>query len=319
MDNKYTASRAEPMALLREHGDAEWRVLSKSADDIEVEVYISKDARVFEGHYPRIPIFPGVYLLELAQQLRELHDDVSSHLCRLRGIHSMRLLSPVYPERWITCKGRRLTKFSHAEEDVWQFVFFVEGKESAKFRLNFKAWDVEAITDVEDLDHEQWLPDAMALKSYGAHDILSALWHRQPILLVDRVLNLIPDHGLVAEKLISLNEPCYRRIQVPERYRLSYPVSLMAESFIQAAALFMSLGSNHSESDVDKVMLLASLSKVRLAQRVMPGAHLRHYVKLERELGENTLLSGRSYVGDECVADYGQLVVVQRSQDVLLS
>ena len=42
------------------------------------------------------------------------------------------------------------------------------------------------------------------------HGILQRLPHRYPLLLVDRVLELIPGERITALKNVSINEPCFK-------------------------------------------------------------------------------------------------------------
>ena len=71
--------------------------------------------------------------------------------------------------------------------------------------------------------------------SMDIHKILKLLPHRYPILLVDRVLEIVKGKSIKALKNVSINEP-YFNGHFPHRPVM--PGVLMVEALAQAAALW---------------------------------------------------------------------------------
>ncbi|MEU3402837.1 hypothetical protein ABZ766_02635 [Streptomyces sp. NPDC006670] len=65
-------------------------------------VRIDADERVFPGHYPGFPIFPGVCVVELVHRSALATAPAPGARLTLRAVESTRFLSPVFP-------GDRLT------------------------------------------------------------------------------------------------------------------------------------------------------------------------------------------------------------------
>ncbi len=47
--------------------------LKKTTDELKFDVIIDFNNPVFAGHFPGNPIFPGVYIIEMAKECVELH------------------------------------------------------------------------------------------------------------------------------------------------------------------------------------------------------------------------------------------------------
>lgn len=102
------------------------------------------------------------------------------------------------------------------------------------------------------------------------HEILEHLPHRYPILLVDRVLEVIPGERIVALKNVSVNEPFF-----PGHYP-HYPVMpgvLIVEALAQAAAIlsFKTLGG---KPDDKSVYYFVGIDGARFKRPVSPGDQL---------------------------------------------
>lgn len=103
------------------------------------------------------------------------------------------------------------------------------------------------------------------------NEIMKYLPHRYPFLLVDRVLELVPNKRIVALKNISMNEP-----QFPGHFP-NHPVMpgvLMIEALAQAAGLlaFKSVGS---EIGPNSVVYFLGIDGARFKRPVVPGDQLR--------------------------------------------
>ena len=102
------------------------------------------------------------------------------------------------------------------------------------------------------------------------HQILDYLPHRYPILLIDRVLELVPGERITALKNVSVNEPFF-----PGHYP-HHPVMpgvLVVEAMAQSAAIlsFKTMGSKPSD---DTVYYFVGIDNARFKKPVGPGDQL---------------------------------------------
>jgi 3-hydroxyacyl-[acyl-carrier-protein] dehydratase len=149
-------------------------------------------------------------------------------------------------------------------------------------------------------------------------EIRGLLPHRFPILLVDRVLDVVPGRSLRAIKCVTANEPCFERVgDAADEAACAYPATLLLESFLQAAGLFFVCSVDLPQAAADSVMLFGSLGRCTFLRPVMPGEVVEHRVSPERMLSDSGVLSGASFVGDECVAEFEQAIVAIRPRAVM--
>ena len=95
--------------------------------------------------------------------------------------------------------------------------------------------------------------------SMDIHKILKLLPHRYPILLVDRVLEIVKGKSIKALKNVSINEP-YFNGHFPHRPVM--PGVLMVEALAQAAAL-LAFESFDISSQSNNVFYCAGIDGVR--------------------------------------------------------
>lgn len=102
------------------------------------------------------------------------------------------------------------------------------------------------------------------------HQILEYLPHRYPILLVDRVLEIVPGERIVALKNVSMNEPFF-----PGHYP-HHPVMpgvLIVEAMAQTAAI-LSFRKMDGKPETDAVYYFVGIDGARFKRPVMPGDQL---------------------------------------------
>jgi 3-hydroxyacyl-[acyl-carrier-protein] dehydratase len=102
------------------------------------------------------------------------------------------------------------------------------------------------------------------------HEILKNLPHRYPILLVDRVLEVVPGERIVALKNVTVNEPFF-----PGHYP-HHPVMpgvLIVEALAQTAAIlsFRTMGDG---PDDKSVYYFVGIDGARFKRPVSPGDQL---------------------------------------------
>src|SRR3954471_8239935 len=107
-----------------------------------------------------------------------------------------------------------------------------------------------------------------------AAGIPTLLPHGHPMVLVDRVVTLVPGSHIVALKAVTRAEPCYSGMGAGSDARAwAYPISLLIESFGQAAAL---LWLSDRPASTRYVPMLASMRGFRVESRAYPGEVLQH-------------------------------------------
>ena len=138
----------------------------------------------------------------------------------------------------------------------------------------------------------------------GAEDIIKALPHRYPFLLVDRILE--HEHGvrIVGLKNVTINEPFF------QGHFPGHPVMpgvLIVESMAQVGGLMML--ANVGEAD-QLIMYFTSLDNVKWRRPVKPGDQLRIEVDMIQRRGRMCKIHGVAKVDGEivCEADMGAMV-----------
>ena len=109
---------------------------------------------------------------------------------------------------------------------------------------------------------------------FGAKQIRALLPHRDPFLMVDRVLEIDPGRSIKAIKCVTQNEP-WARGHFPEQPIM--PGVLMLEAIAQTGALMLLVQPEFR----GRTALLAGLKDVRFRRLVLPGDVLTMDVKLE--------------------------------------
>ena len=112
------------------------------------------------------------------------------------------------------------------------------------------------------------------------HQIRNYLPHRYPFLLVDRVLEAVPEERLVALKNVTYNEPFFTG-HFPGRPVM--PGVLIVEALAQAAALTASYGRDDIDTQ-NRVYYFTGIDKARFKQPVEPGDQLILEVEILRRI-----------------------------------
>ena len=110
--------------------------------------------------------------------------------------------------------------------------------------------------------------------------IMERLPHRYPMLLVDRVLEMVPGKSIVAIKNVSMNEPFFTG-HFPHHPVM--PGVLIIEAMAQAAALFSFEGNEEVNPANSKIAYyLVGVDGARFRRPVVPGDQLRLEVTADR-------------------------------------
>lgn len=128
------------------------------------------------------------------------------------------------------------------------------------------------------------------------HQIRALLPHRYPMLLVDRVLD-VSDSTLVAEKLVSANEPFFAG-HFPERP--VFPGVLILECLAQAAGIWALVRQPEQRG---RGVALVGVDRARFRRPVGPGDALRLEMRLLKQRGDLYVFEGNASVSGERVAE----------------
>ncbi|GAA2801207.1 beta-hydroxyacyl-ACP dehydratase [Kitasatospora sp. CM 4170] len=150
----------------------------------------------------------------------------------------------------------------------------------------------------------------------GQAAIRRALPHRFPMLLVDRVLDVVPGERITAVKAVSCNEPWYR--DVPEGAEdFAYPQVLLMESWCQAAGLLATWEDPNPDVLTGRVMLFGAVTGLAYHGPVLPGDVLEHRATITRTLGDTLIIAGESLVDGEPVLTVESAVLAFRPAEEL--
>ena len=128
--------------------------------------------------------------------------------------------------------------------------------------------------------------------------VMAALPHRFPMLLVDRVDELVPNERIVATKAVTINEPFFAG-HFPGRPIM--PGVLIVEALAQAAGVLAveSLGL----SGTGKLVYFMAIDAAKFRTPVEPGVLLRLEADFVQKRATVCKFAGRAFVGDRLVAE----------------
>ena len=120
--------------------------------------------------------------------------------------------------------------------------------------------------------------------------LLKLLPHRYPMLLLDRVIEMVRAKRVVAIKNVTINEPFF------VGHFPGYPIMpgvLIVEAMAQAGAAL--LFTEVTERD-DKLLVFTGIERARFRRPVVPGDQLRIEVDVLAFRGTAGRLQGKAYV-----------------------
>ena len=133
---------------------------------------------------------------------------------------------------------------------------------------------------------------------YDVTRVMAVLPHRYPMLLVDRVEELIKDESIRAIKAVTMNEGFFQG-HFPGRPIM--PGVMIVEALAQAAGVlamesFDMVGSG-------KLVYFMAIDGAKFRQPVEPGSLLSLNVKFEQKRARVCKFSGRAMIGDKLAAE----------------
>ena len=133
-------------------------------------------------------------------------------------------------------------------------------------------------------------------------DVRNYLPHRYPFLLVDKVLEIVPEKTIIAIKNVTANEPFFNG-HFPDMPVM--PGVLMIESLAQASGLliYATMGRKPTENED---FFLAGVDNARFKRLVVPGDQLQLNVEIIKKRLDVWKFRGEATVDGElaCSAEF---------------
>jgi 3-hydroxyacyl-[acyl-carrier-protein] dehydratase len=128
--------------------------------------------------------------------------------------------------------------------------------------------------------------------------VMAALPHRYPMLLIDRIEELVPRKRIVAIKAVTINEPFFQG-HFPTRPIM--PGVLIVEAMAQASGVLAveSLGLAGS----GKLVYFMAIDGAKFRRPVEPGVLLRIEIELVQDRGSVCKFAGKAYVEGKLAAE----------------
>ncbi len=128
--------------------------------------------------------------------------------------------------------------------------------------------------------------------------VMAALPHRYPMLLVDRVEELIPDRSIAAIKAVTINEGFFQG-HFPGRPIM--PGVLIVEALAQAAGVLAveSLGL----AGTGKLVYFMAIDAAKFRKPVEPGVLLRLEVEFVQKRAKVCRFAGRASIDGQLAAE----------------
>jgi len=105
-------------------------------------------------------------------------------------------------------------------------------------------------------------------------DILEALPHRYPFLMIDRIINIQGDESAVGIKNVTINEPIFQG-HFPGKP--IFPGVLIIEGMAQTAGAVVI--ANDSLSTSKKIVMMLTIDKAKFRKPAEPGDRLEYHIR----------------------------------------
>ena len=128
--------------------------------------------------------------------------------------------------------------------------------------------------------------------------IMEMIPHRYPFLMIDRVVDIVPDASAVGIKNVTINEPFF------QGHFPGHPVMpgvLIIEAMAQTAAVLVV--RTMGEQSEGKLVYFMSIDQARFRKPIGPGDSVRIHVEKQRNRANVWKFRGEARVGDTLMAE----------------
>jgi 3-hydroxyacyl-[acyl-carrier-protein] dehydratase len=136
--------------------------------------------------------------------------------------------------------------------------------------------------------------------------LMELLPHRPPMLMIDRMIDIVPNDSATGVRAISINDPIFLG-HFPGHPIM--PGVLIVEAMAQTAGALIMYSMNATAGD--KLVYFMSIDRARFRHPVTPGDLLHIPVKMQRARKPVWRFSGEAYVnGKLCAeAEYSAMIM----------
>ncbi|ASM38002.1 MAG: 3-hydroxyacyl-ACP dehydratase FabZ [Campylobacter sputorum] len=130
-------------------------------------------------------------------------------------------------------------------------------------------------------------------------EIQKILPHRYPFLLIDRVIDIVPNESIVAIKNVTIGEQIFQG-HFPSHP--IYPGVMIIEGMAQAGGV-LAFKSMPNEDLSNKVVYFMSIDKAKFRRPIKPGDTIVYKLSALKHRGKIWILKGEAFVDDILVAE----------------
>lgn len=136
-------------------------------------------------------------------------------------------------------------------------------------------------------------------KTIDIHGIMERIPHRYPMLLIDRMIDVIPGESATGVKNVSVNEPFF------QGHFPGHPIMpgvLIVEAMAQTSAVLV-VDTLAELEEGRHLVYFMTIEEARFRRPVMPGDVLHIKVSKQRQRGNVWKFRGEAYVGTDKAAE----------------
>ncbi|MEI8393129.1 MAG: 3-hydroxyacyl-ACP dehydratase FabZ [Rhodospirillaceae bacterium] len=139
--------------------------------------------------------------------------------------------------------------------------------------------------------------------------VMQMIPHRYPMLMIDRVVDVVRGESAVGIKNVTINEPFFQG-HFPQRPVM--PGVMIIESMAQTAAVLV-VATLGPEAE-GKLVYFMTIDEARFRKPVGPGDSVRVHVTKQRQRGNVWKFKGEAKVGDVLCAEatYAAMILNDR-------